>query len=214
MSKIFKERKTPPKMGYHMGLDAHHEERQALVTKAHGRFIFHLEDLDGNVLHHFEKDNIITLDAGIQVARLARDPSEPPAGFNMLAVGTGATGALLSPDAPDNRQRKLNAELARKAFSSTTYRDSGGNAVAYPTNVVDFTTTFGTGEAVGGLNEMGIVSTVSANPAVTNPNPNSFPTRDTTVDLTNYDVLINYLTFGVLVKPSGSNLTLTWRLTF
>jgi hypothetical protein len=165
-------------------------------------------------LEYWEKDNIVTLDSGILAARLFRDNQEPPHGFNMWAVGTGATGAILSPDAPDNRQRKLNAEIARKAFSSTTFRDPSGNAVAFPTNILDVTVIFGSGEAVGPLNELGILSTVSDNPAVTNPNPNSFPTRDTTLDLTNYDILGTYLTFSVFTKPGPSNLQLTYRLTF
>jgi hypothetical protein len=147
-------------------------------------------------------------------ARLFKDPLEPAHGINMLAVGTGATGAILSPDAPDPRQRKLNAEIARKTFSQTTFRDSGGTAVSYPTNIVDFTTTFGEAEAVGGLNEMGVVSTISDSPSTTNPNPNTFPTRDVTLDISNYDVQINYLTYGVISQPSASVLTITWRLTF
>lgn len=132
----------------------------------------------------------------------------------MLAVGTGATGALLSPNAPDPRQRKLNAEISRKSFSLTSFRDSGGNAVAYPTNVVDFTCTFDESEAVGPLNEMGLISPISQNPLITNPNPNSFPTRDTTLNLALYDILVNYLTFSVISKPSTARLSLTWRITF
>lgn len=158
--------------------------------------------------------NIITLDAGILAAILLRDPASRTNGMNMLAVGTGATGALLSPDAPDSRQRKLNAEIARKPFSTTTFRDGSGNAVAIPTNIVDFICTFDEGEAVGPLNEMGILSTISSNPLVTNPNPNSFPTRDTTVDLTIYDILVNYLTFSVLSIPATARLSITWRITF
>jgi hypothetical protein len=79
---------------------------------------------------------------------------------------------------------------------------------------VDFTCTFDEGEAVGPLNEMGILSTISSNPLVTNPNPNSFPTRDTTVDLTIYDILVNYLTFSVLSIPATARLSITWRITF
>ena len=166
----------------------------------------------GALLYTDYRKNIITLDASIQVARLLKNPLEPAHGINMLAVGTGATGALLSPNAPDNRQRKLNAEIQRKAFSSTTFRDGSGNAVAYPTNICDYTATFGEAEAVGPLNEMSLLSTISDNPNITNPNPNTFPTRDTTVDLANYDVAINYLTFACIAKPSTAVLTITWRL--
>ena len=132
----------------------------------------------------------------------------------MLSIGTGATGSLLSPDLPDNRQRKLNSEIARKTFSAVTFRDTGGIAVAYPTNIVDFTTTFGESEAVGALNEMGILSPVSDNPSTTNPNPNNFPTYDATLDITPYDILINILNFSVISKPSTAILSVTWRLTF
>jgi hypothetical protein len=188
-------------------------EREPQVLRLRGEvFLEHREG--GVLLDSWHRHNIITLDASILIARLCKDPSEPAHGINMLAVGSGATGALLSPDAPDNRQRKLNAELARKAFTTTVFRDGSGNAVAYPTNIVDFVTTFSEGEAVGPLNEMGLLSTISSNPSVTNPNPNSFPTRNTTVDLADYDTLVNYLTFPVVSKRSTSTLTWTWRLTF
>jgi len=177
-------------------------------------FIEMRDEATGELLHKEHKQNVITLDAGILAAMLFRDPSSRPLGANMLAVGTGATGALLSPDAPDPRQRKLNSELTRKAWASEIFRDSNGNAVAIPTNIVDFTCTFAPAEAVGPLNEMGIVATISANPLITNPNPNNFPTRDTTVDVSLYDILVNYLTFGVLVKPNTASLSITWRITF
>lgn len=179
-----------------------------------GEVFIEMVDLEGNLLHKEHKKNIITLDAGVLAAILFRDPSSRSNGINMLAVGTGATGAILSPDAPDSRQRKLNAEIARKTFSSTTFRDASGNAVAIPTNIVDFTCTFDEAEAVGPLNEMGLLSTISDNIAITNPNPNAFPTRDLTVDLTLYDILVNYLTFSVISKPSTARLTITWRITF
>jgi hypothetical protein len=193
-----------------MGLGLRYETR---LTVPDGIFIFDLKDLDGNQLAYWEKPNLITLDAGILVARLVKDNLEPPHGINMLAVGTGATGAVLSPDSPDPKQRKLNGEIARKAFASSTFRDAGGNAVSIPTNIVDYTTTFGEGEAVGPLNEMGLLSTISNNPGTTNPNPDTFPTRDVTVDVTNYDMLLNYLPFAPISKPSAAILTLTWRIT-
>lgn len=179
-----------------------------------GEVFIEMVSTDGTLLHKEHKKNIITLDAGILAAILLRDPNSRSNGINMLAVGTGATGAILSPDAPDSRQRKLNAEIARKTFSSTTFRDASGNAVAIPTNIVDFTCTFDEAEAVGPLNEMGLLSTISDNIAITNPNPNAFPTRDVTVDLTLYDILVNYLTFSVISKPSTARLTITWRITF
>jgi len=184
------------------------------LTSFVGEVFIEMVDTEGNLLHKEHKKNIITLDAGILAAILLRDPSSRSNGVNMLSVGTGATGAILSPDAPDSRQRKLNAEISRKTFSSTTFRDASGNAVAIPTNIVDFTCTFDESEAVGPLNEMGLLSTISDNIAVSNPNPNTFPTRDVTLDLTLYDILVNYLTFSVITKPSTARLTITWRITF
>lgn len=197
-----------------VGMHLKYGDKVGLMQIALGEFIFDLRDPEGNQLAYWKKKNLITLDAGIHAARLFKDNQEPNFGAYMLTVGTGASGALLSPNAPDNRQRKLNAEIARKTFVSTTFRDTLGQASAIPTNVVDFTTQFVEGEAAGPLNEMGIISPISANTGTTNPNPNTFPTRDLTVDLTQYDVLLNYLTFAVISKPSQSRLTITWRLTF
>jgi len=209
---IFRDKVGQPKDQVAMGFHLFHEDA---VKKPHGRFILHMVDSDtGKVLAHWEEDNLITLDCGIQIGRLTKDNSEPNHGINMLAVGTGAPGNLLAPDAADERERKLFAELARKPFSSTTFRSATGVAVAYPTHVVDFTTTFGNGEAVGPLNEMGVMSTVSDNPLIKNLNPAVYPAYDDTVDVTNYDVLMNALNFGVLTKPANAVLTLTWRLTF
>lgn len=191
-----------------------HFPHAASMTTVKGEvFIEMVDAASGEVLHKDHRQNVITLDAGILAAILFRDPSSRNFGVYMLAVGTGATGAILSPDAPDARQRKLNAEIARKPFSSTTFRDASGNAVAIPTNIVDYTCTFDEGEAVGPLNEMGLISPISANPAVTNQNPNAFPTRDLTLDLTLYDILVNYLTYSVISKPNTARLTITWRIT-
>lgn len=163
-----------------------------------------------------EKTNIYTLDGGVLAGMLFSGVSRP---INMLAVGIGASGLSNSPDIADNRQRRLNSELERKTFSSVVYRDTQGQVSAVPTNVVDFTTVFENTEAVGALTEMGLLSTVDANPVNTNPLQDGnglvvFPSRDTTLDLGNFDVLVNYLTFPVINKPSGSVLAITWRLTF
>lgn len=194
-----------------MGFELNHTDK---TNSFKGEVFIELSDLDGNILHKEHKQNIITLDAGILAAILFKDPSSRNNGVNMLAVGTGATGNILSPDAPDQRQRKLNAEIARKPFTQTVFRDASGAAVGIPTNVVDFTCTFDEGEAVGPLNEMGLLSTISDNTTLKNDNPDSFPTRDLTQDLTLYDILINYLTFSVISKPSTARLTITWRITF
>lgn len=166
-------------------------------------------ELDGVTV--LERTNIYTLDGGVLAAMLFSGVSRP---LNMLAVGTGASGSSSSPDLADNRQRKLNAELIRKNFSSTVYRTSAGAISAVPTNVIDFTTVFSGSEAVGALTEMGLVSTFDPSESVTTVLGDVFPERDTTSDLNDYDVLVNYLTFPVINKPSGAVLAITWRLTF
>lgn len=196
-----------------MGLDLQREDR---VGMAHGRYIFDITHPDGRI-EHIERDNVQTYDGAVLMALLAGSgatPSPPSArGLVMLAVGTGATGPILSPDAPDRRQRRLNTELARKA-TTVVYRTSGGAVSAVKTNIVDFTATFGEGEAVGPWTEIGLVRPISLNPAVANPVPAVFPTYDTTVDLDVYDILFNYGTFGVISKVSAMTIALTYRVTF
>lgn len=201
------------------GFGVTHEEAVSMMAGARGSFIFDMQDAQsGDSLCYWEKKNVITRDAGILAARLFKNSETPIAnrnnGLRMLAVGTGATGAVLAPDAPQATQRKLNSELVRKAFASTTYRDSLGNAVAYPTNIVDFTTTFTTSEAVGSLNEMALISPYSVNPAVTNPINNGPGSYDDTIDVSAKDLLCNYLTFAVVSKPNTAVLTISYRLTF
>lgn len=194
-----------------MGLGIQFADAVAVAKK--GRvFIELLDGETGDVLHTQDVDNIITNDAGI--AGAAHFKGDLTGGLKMLAVGTGATGNILSPDAPQAGQRMLNNEIARKAFSATTYRTAAGVAVSYRTNIVDFTTTFGEAEAVGALNEMGLLVPASTNPAVTNPIDNGPDDYDATIDVDGLDLLVNYLTFACIAKPSTAVLAITWRLTF
>lgn len=168
------------------------------------------------VQDHRELRNLVVLDASILIARLMKDNSEPPHGVYALAVGTGDVGwDPMNPPAPTNTQRALYSEITRKTFTSTQFVDSGGVPTAYPTKIVDFTTTYTESEAVGPLVEMGLLGgNISTNMAVRNPvSPPNGP-YDDTVDLTNYDTLCNYLTFAVINKPSTSTLSIVWRLTF
>ena len=187
---------------------------QEKVSGVRGEIFMEMRDADGKLLDSFHKKNLIMKDASILLARLAKDPTDPPHGINMLAVGTGATGSTFSPDSADSDQRKLFAEIARKGFSSTVFRDSAGNAVAYPTNIVDFTATFGNGEAVGPLNEMGLLSTFSPNTSTQNLHPDTFPTRTESSTTAGMDMLFNAVTFSPISKPSLASLTFTWRITF
>jgi hypothetical protein len=178
-----------------------------------GEVFIDITDLSGKLIERRHINNIPTKDVRLLVARLLKDPTEPAHGINMLAVGTGAPGPLLNPNAPDDKERKLFAEIARKSFSSVTFRDANGIAVAYATNIVDFTTIFGPGEAAGPLNEMGLVSTISSNPSIKNFNPDTFPNYTTTINVANYDILVNVINFSVITKPSQSNMSITWRIT-
>lgn len=160
--------------------------------------------------------NLVVLDASILIARLMKNNQEPPHGIFALAVGTGQVGwNLQSPPAATNTQRALWSELARKTFASTNFVDQNGIPAAYPTHVVDFTTTFAEAEAVGPIDEMGLLGgNVNSNLSIRNPvSPPNGP-YDPTVDLTNFDTLVNYLTFPVINKPPTSTLTIVWRLTF
>jgi hypothetical protein len=176
-----------------------------------GRVLIELIDPTGQSEVVLDKLNVVTLDAGIMTARLWKNSTVPNVGLHngpaMLAVGTGSLGAAT------NEQRALESELARKAFASTQYRDSLGNAVAYPTNIVDYVTTFAASEAVGALNEMGIICPISSNPLVLNPNTNGPGDYDDTIDVSSYDILVNYLTFPVINKPNNFVMSITWRLT-
>ena len=115
--------------------------------------------------------NLVVLDASILIARLMKDNQEPPHGIFALAVGTGQVGwNPMSPPAATNTQRALWSEIARKTFASTNFVDGGGIPAAYPTHVVDFTTTYAEAEAVGPLDEMGLLGgNINSNLSIRNP---------------------------------------------
>lgn len=163
-----------------------------------------------------ELRNLVVLDASILIARLMKDNAEPPHGIFGLAVGTGDSGwNPMSPPAPTNTQRALYSEITRKTFSNTSFVNVSGVPVAYPTKVVDFTTTFTEAEAVGPLVEMGLIGgNVSSNLSVRNPVTPPNGAYDATVDLTQYETLVNYLSFPVVNKPATSTFSITWRLSF
>jgi len=182
-----------------------------------GDVFFKMRDgASGELQWEKELRNLVVLDASILIARLMKDSAEPPHGIFALAVGSGDSGwNLQAPPSPTITQRALYAEITRKTFSSTQFVDSDGVPVAYPTKVVDFTTSYTEAEAVGPLVEMGLIGgNVSSNMSVRNPVTPPNGTYDPTVDLTNFDTLINYLTFPVVNKPATSTFTIVWRLTF
>lgn len=170
----------------------------------------------GELQYEWQRQNLVVLDASILIARLMKDNAEPPKGIFALAVGTGDSGwNLMSPPAPTTTQRALYSEITRKTFSSTQFINAGGVPVAYPTKVVDFTTIFTESEAVGPLVEMGLIGgNISTNLSVKNPVSPPNGAYDATVDLTDFETLVNYLTFPVVNKPATSTLQIVWRLTF
>ncbi len=196
-----------------------------LGVKVKGDVFGVLLHADGREEVVLDKSNIYTLDGGVLAALLfSGDSRSRP--IDMLGVGTGASGNAQSPDVADNRQRRLQTPLYRKAFSTPIFRtalgeiseDVDGNSI--PTNIVDFTTTFEASEAVGALTEMGLLSTADGvegsvfTPVQEDGSDVVFPSRDTSVVISDYDILVNYLTFPVINKPNGSILAITWRLTF
>jgi len=186
-------------------------ETEHLQAPHQGTIIFDLRDAKGQTLSHWEHKNLVTYDAGILAARLFKNSLSPDPlrtnGLVMLAVGTGGL-------AIDARQRKLETELARKAFLTAQYVDGGGFPSAVPTNTVDFQIVFGPLEAVGFLNEMGLLYTANLNPLVTNPINNGPGGYDPTIDVTGKDILVNYYMWAGTPKPPLTILTITWRLLF
>lgn len=167
-------------------------------------------------LQVFHIDNLVVRDASILIARLMKNNAEVPHGVFCLAVGTGASGwDLQNPPSPTATQRSLYGELARKTFSSTNFVDSVGAPSTIPTNVVDFNCTFTESEAVGPIVEMALLGgNVNTNLSIKHPVLPANGTYNPTVDLTQYDTEVNYLTFPVVNKPATSTLSITWRLTF
>ncbi len=187
-----------------------------------GEVFWELRDPDGNLLEKGHHKNIVTLDASILLARLCKTPtstahqSEPSFGIFALAVGTGDVGwNTNNPPAATNTQRSLYNEIARKKIATSTFVTSNGSVSSSPTNIVDFTTTFSESEAVGGICEMGLIGgDNSTNMNTRNPALPANGTYDPTLNLTNLDTLVNYVSFPVINKPATSTLSWTWRLSF
>lgn len=194
-------------VGFSLGL---REDRYKIRGDVFGKII-HPDGREELVL---EKRNVYTLDGGILAAMLFSGQAGV-GGLSMLAIGNGASGDITNPDIALNTQRKLNSELVRKPFSSVVYRNSAGEEVTYPTNVVDLTTVFNESEAQGAsLTEMGLLSTFSVDPNVQTSVATSIREGVNAENLSTQDRLVNYLTFPVIHKLQGSVLALTWRLTF
>ena len=194
-------------------------DHHPIVEATGGVVLMELFDADDNLILRQELRNTIVYDAGIAMCRLVRDSRLPRPGLNngvtMLAVGTGATGANPNePDRPRPEQRALYREVFRKTFAAVVNRDLEGRAVAYDTNVVDFVTVLAAGEAEAPLNEMALILPADPDPTKQNPIAQKPLVYDPTVDVRGKDLLFNYYTFGVINKPKGSILRVSWRITF
>lgn len=179
-------------------------------------FVHHNDARSGKLLNSYHFKNVITRDASILLARLCKDSTEPSAGIFALAVGTGDVGwDLQNPPAATSNDRALVSEIARKQVSSSTFIDSGGNPIAIPTNIVDFSTTFSESEAVGPLVEMGLVAApVDTTPPLTAVPVTPASPYDPAIDLSLYDTQFNVRRFPVINKQNTTTLTIVWRITF
>jgi len=177
------------------GLSLRYDES---LKKLHGEYRIVLRDRDGRVVEQRTGSNIIVNSASVLIARLLKDNHEPNGGITYLAVGTGASGwNLQNPPQPTTSQTKLENEIARKAFTTedVTFVDPDtGDPTEVPTNVVDFTATFGETEAVGPLVEMGLFG------------------GDAT-DMVDSGTEVNYRTFPVLNKGNSYTMSITFRIT-
>jgi hypothetical protein len=167
--------------------------------KITGAYTMILRDAQtGRIIEERRGHNIIVNSASVLIARLLKDSHEPDGGITYLAVGTGAIGwNLQNPPQPTTTQTTLNAEIARKAFTTSdiTFIDPiTGDPTIVPTNVVDYTCTFNETEAVGAIVEMGLFG----------GDATSLPGTGTE---------INYRTFSVMNKSSSMTFTIIFRIT-
>ena len=101
MPKVIRENIQPARTGFKLGMGQRYAEPS--ILRVQGRVFFEMRDArTGDLQLEREQDNVVTLDAGLLVARLMKDKNEPANSLNMLAVGTGALGAVLNSDAPTN----------------------------------------------------------------------------------------------------------------
>ena len=151
---------------------------------------------DGKLVHSYESPNVIVNTASILIARLLKDNSEPTNGISHLAIGSGNAGwDLFDPPAPTTSQTVLENEFFRKEVDLTTFvHPDTGEPTTVPTNIVDYSVTFGESEAVGPIVEMGLFGGEAT-------------------DQSNTGTMINWRTFPVINKTSTMTLTIIFRIT-
>ncbi len=151
---------------------------------------------EGELVYSYHKSNIIVNTASILIARLLKDNHEPSKGISYLAVGSGS-GAwdLFDPPAPTTSQTLLQNEFYRKAIDMSTFvHPETGEPTTVRTNIVDYSVSFGEGESVGPVVEMGLFG------------------GDAT-GVANTGTMINWRTFPVINKTSTMTMTIIFRIT-
>jgi hypothetical protein len=150
----------------------------------------------GKLVYDYHKNNIIVNTASILIARLLKDSSEPRNGISYLAIGSGnGEWDLFDPPAPTTSQIELENEFYRKSIDVSTFvHPETGEPTTAKTNIVDYAVTFGEGEAVGPIVEMGLFG------------------GDATAEL-NSGTMINWRTFPVINKTSTMSVTVIFRIT-
>jgi len=151
---------------------------------------------DGKLVYQYQHSNIIVNTASILIARLLKDSSEPQNGISFLAIGSGSgEWDLFDPPAPTTSKTFLENEFYRKSIDVSTFvhPETGEPTNAY-TNIVDYAVTFGEGEAVGPIVEMGLFG------------------GDATAEI-NSGTMINWRTFPVINKTSTMSVTVIFRIT-
>jgi len=151
---------------------------------------------DGKLVYDYHHSNIIVNTTSILIARLLKNSSEPRNGISYLAVGSGSgEWDLFDPPAPTTSQISLENEFSRKAIDLSTFvhPETGEPTNAY-TNIVDYAVTFGEGEAVGPIVEMGLFG------------------GDATAEISS-GTMINWRTFPVINKTSTMSVTVIFRIT-
>lgn len=197
-----------------------HENAKGLLVPKSGTIFMRCEWEDtGELIEERSFENVITEDAGYLAARLFKNNTEPTRGLFYLALGTGAGDSAVVPD-PQNPplgesdQRALAAEVARRSFHTMSFvNPSTGLVSTIPTKLVDMTATFEGHVANSPLQEMGVIGAPQFLDGTPAPNP-EVKGSDPTIDVSDYDILVNYKTFKVFNKPVGSKLTITWRFQF
>jgi len=160
-----------------------------------GRLILNAYE-KGELVYSYDNPNIIVNTASILIARLLKDNSEPTNGISHLAIGSGNAGwDLFDPPAPTTSQTVLENEFFRKEIDFTTFvHPNTGEPTTNPTNIVDYSVTFGESEAVGPVVEMGLFGGEATSQS-------------------NTGTMINWRTFPVINKTSTMTLTIIFRIT-